>query len=220
MLSFFAAKGGVGCSVVAAATAVLASARTPTLLVDLSGDLASLLGLSDPEGGEPLGIADWLNAENPLPDSLRRIERRVTDSLALLPLGSGAFSPRPDQARLLARLLSADGRMVVVDVGLRAQVGVAILDASQRTALVTRSCYLALRAARRGPEPDDVVLVAEPGRALSAKDVAAAIGSPVGPIVRWDPSISRAVDAGLLVSRLPRPLRELEVLIPSLHPAA
>lgn len=238
MLSFFTAKGGSGCSVVASAAALLSARLGPTLLVDLGGDLPAVLGLTERADHAPsdrgptgsgwvdLGLVDWLAAESPLPDSLRRIERSVSNTLSLLPLGAGVFDPRPDQTQLLARLLRTDGRRVVLDVGhvtghpptgarsARPPSGpVSLLDASDRTALVTRACYLALRAATRVTPPDEVVLITEPGRALSAGDVAAAVGSPVGAVLRWDPAVARSVDAGVLRDRLPRALRGLDDLV-------
>jgi hypothetical protein len=58
--------------------------------------------------------------------------------------------------------------------------------------------------------PTEVVLVAEPGRALTRHDVGAALGAPVTAVVEVDPGVARAVDAGLLSGRLPRGLvREL-----------
>ncbi len=48
------------------------------------------------------------------------------------------------------------------------------------------------------------MLVDEPGRSLTAADVARAIGAPVVAEVAVDPAIARAVDAGLLAARLPR----------------
>ncbi len=235
MLAFYTAKGGSGCSVVASAAAVLSSRLGPTLLVDLGGDLPAVFGLAESGnrsaaagnrptdlGSTDLGLADWLAAESPLPDSLRRIERSISDTLSLLPLGVGVFDPRPDQTQLLARLLRADGRRIVLDVGRVVGHGnrqdhaagrVAMLDASDRTVLVTRACYLALRAAHRTLPPDQVVLVSEPGRALSANDVAAAIGSPVAAVLRWDPAVARAVDAGVFRDRQPRSLRDLAEVV-------
>jgi hypothetical protein len=59
--------------------------------------------------------------------------------------------------------------------------------------------------------PTGIVLVTEPGRALGARDVERAIGAPVVAEVPYDPAVARAVDAGLLATRLPgsiaRPLR-------------
>lgn len=76
---------------------------------------------------------------------------------------------------------------------------------ADRSLLVTRACYLALRRAVSAPiRPTGVVLVAEPGRALRATDVEAAVGAPVVATVAVDPAVARAVDAGLLTARLPR----------------
>lgn len=212
MLSFFTAKGGAGCSVVAAATALLSSRAQPTLLVDLNGDQPALLGL-DSATSEAPGLAEWFQAPAPLPDALRRLELPVTDRLSVLPTGACRPRPGPEPCRLLARLLATEGRQVVLDVGSPAQPLVPLLAASRRTVLVTRACYLALRAARSGPDPDVVVLVSEPGRALRARDVEASTGAPVGPMIAWDPAVARAVDAGLLTARVPRALRSLRDLL-------
>jgi hypothetical protein len=73
--------------------------------------------------------------------------------------------------------------------------------------LVLRPCFLALRRAVTAPiRPSGVVLVREPGRALGRRDVEAALGVPVRAELDVDPSVARAVDAGLLVTRLPRAL--------------
>lgn len=73
--------------------------------------------------------------------------------------------------------------------------------------LVTRACYLALaKAARTSRGWDGIVLVNEPGRALRANDVADALGSRVVAEVDYDPAIARAIDAGLMIQRLPRAL--------------
>lgn len=213
MLSFFTAKGGAGCSVVAAATALLSSRAQPTLLVDLNGDQPALLGLDSASFSEAAGLAEWFEARAPLPDALRRLELPVTDRLSVLPTGACRPRPGPEQCRLLARLLATEGRQVVLDVGSPAQPLVPLLAASRRTILVTRACYLALRAARSGPDPDAVVLVSEPGRALRARDVEASTGAPVGPMIAWDPAVARAVDAGLLTARVPRALRSLGDLL-------
>ncbi len=79
--------------------------------------------------------------------------------------------------------------------------------AASRSVLVTRACFLALRRAGNAPlRPSEVVLIAEPGRALDVRDVTEIVGAPVRSKVPFDPAVSRAVDAGLLASRLPRSL--------------
>jgi hypothetical protein len=53
------------------------------------------------------------------------------------------------------------------------------------------------------PQPTGVIVIHEPGRVLSAEDVATAVGAPVVAEINLDPAVARAVDAGLLASRLP-----------------
>ena len=53
----WAAKGGSGTTVVAAALAI--ASPTPTLLVDLDGEVPTVLGMPQPD--RP-GVADWLEA--------------------------------------------------------------------------------------------------------------------------------------------------------------
>jgi hypothetical protein len=52
--------------------------------------------------------------------------------------------------------------------------------------------------------PTGVVLVDEPGRSLGQRDIEHALGVPVEAVVSLDPAVARAVDAGLLASRVPR----------------
>ena len=56
-----------------------------------------------------------------------------------------------------------------------------------------------------------LVVIEEPGRALRADDVAAAVGVPVWRRLTADPAVARSVDAGLLAVRLPRSLRGLDL---------
>jgi hypothetical protein len=77
------------------------------------------------------------------------------------------------------------------------------LPETGRFILVTRACYLALRRWthwREAGRPDQVVLIREPGRALTARDIEQVVGAPVH-TVDYDPAIARAVDAGLLAHR-------------------
>ncbi len=206
---FFAAKGGVGCSVVAAASAIISARREPTLLVDLNGDSSTILGL-DCQGR---GLSDWFGSQSPPADSLRRLEVPVSERLSLLPTGQCRPAGTAERVRLLASLLATEGRCVMVDVGTSALSMVALLDAAEHSILVTRACYLALNRARCGPPPDEVVLVLEPGRALRSSDVGAALDAPVRTTVPWDPAVARAVDAGLLTSRLPRSILRLDSVL-------
>jgi hypothetical protein len=203
LIAYWAAKGGSGATVLAAAHALVAAARRPTLAVDLDGDLARVLGVAEPA----TGVAQWLGAGAAVPaDAVDRIAVPVTDNLHLLGRGPG---PLPaGRADVLAGLLASTPRTVVVDCGTRPGAAArTIARAADRSILVTRSCYLAVRRQQAlGLGPTEIALVREPARALDADDLSAAIGAPVRTTVPFDPAISRAVDAGLLRSRLPRAL--------------
>lgn len=194
-------KGGSGTSVSAVALASLL-ADPSALLVDLDGDLPAVCGLPDEDAP---GIGDLAAAIDAPPDGLARIERPVGERLALLSRGHG--EPAPGRPELLAAVLAADRRLVVVDAGDGSSALARALSArAAHRILVVRPCYLALRRAAVIDDATAVLLIEEPGRALRRGDVADATGLPVTS-VPWDPSIARAVDAGLLVSRPPRCLR-------------
>jgi hypothetical protein len=113
---------------------------------------------------------------------------------------------------VLAALLAADPRPVVADCGADPDgPALAVAAGATRSVLVTRACFLALRRALVAPlRPSEVVLITEPGRSLSRLDVEDCLGAPVVAEVAVDPAVARAVDAGLLATRLPRALaREL-----------
>ena len=196
-------KGGVGTSVVAAALALRAAADgTDTLLVDLAGDQPAVLGI-DVGGRE--GVADWMAAGEDVPiDALAALEIPVADRLALLPRGGAAVA---DRLAVLGGVLGAGRRTVVVDAGLARDVGWA--PPGHRSVVVLRTCYLAARRAGTLPASSRLVVVDEPGRALRPADMAAAVGVECWVRLPTDPAVARAVDAGLLVARLPRSLRPL-----------
>lgn len=190
----FAAKGGSGTTVVAAAMAL--SARRPTLLVDLAGDLPTALGLPVPDGP---GVGEW-SSSTASPSRLDALRVPVADGLDLLPRGEHA--PR-SRWRELGEHLAGLPATVVVDAGTGTPPA-ELRAAADQVVLVTRACYLAVRRAiEAGVRADGIVLVEEPGRALSSADLSVAIGAPVLARVLLDPAVARAVDSGLLLARLP-----------------
>lgn len=212
----WAAKGGSGTTVVASALAI--ADGSPTLLVDLDGEIPSVLGL--PDSDRP-GLAEWLASDAPathLDDLLIDVDDRVT----LLPWRSNAPLHAPattgpafaaaDEARrrwfidwLTDRSASPD--RIIIDAG-TGEPSADLAEMADRRLLVTRPCYLALRrAARTEARPTGVALVGEPGRSLTKRDVEYSLGVPVVASVSLDPAVARAVDAGLLTVRLPGPIR-------------
>jgi len=207
----WAAKGGSGTTVVT--TALALSSPRPSLLVDLDGEIPAVLGIPEPD--RP-GVADWLTADSSA-DRLADLLLDIHPQRWLLPWRSAAGGPNRPAARSarwgeLANWLqdwSANrGCEVTIDAGTGEPPAALTVD---RALLVTRPCYLSLRrAVRSATRPTGVVLVEEPGRALSHRDVEHALGVPIEATVSIDPAIARAVDGGLLTSRLPRVItREL-----------
>jgi len=209
-------KGGSGTSVIASALALnMASANDETLLVDTVGDLELVLGLPR---NDTDGLSDWLQAPPDVAaDALSLLEVPVAERLQLLGAGNktqAAISPgNPERTVLAAELLSRSARSVVVDAGSRG-VPKPWLARDAHAVMIIRACYLAIQAALAEPltSSTSVVLVEEPGRALRLSDIKAVFGDHNVISVPWDPAVSRAVDAGLLVHRMPRSLSRLNEL--------
>lgn len=205
----WAAKGGSGTTVVA--TALALSSPRPSLLVDLDGEIPAVLGLPEPD--RP-GVAEWL-ASDTSADHLAELLIDIGPRTWLLPWRAGRFDDVPervgDRAARWATLgdwlhdwSNQWGCDVTVDVGTRVPPE-SLTSRAGRSLLVTRPCYLSLRRAVRNPiRPTGVILVDEPGHGLRQRDIEHAIGVPVEAVVSLDPNVARAVDAGLLASRLPR----------------
>lgn len=206
----WSAKGGVGTTVVAASLALVLSRARASMLVDLCGDAPAALGMPDPTGP---GVTDWLCSADADAGTLRRLAVSATDTMCVLPRGASTAPHSGDGGwSRLAAALGHDEHTVVVDAG-TGEPPAGLVHAAEHSLLVTRPCYLALRhAVSLGVRPTGIVVLHEPGRALQAADIERAIGAPVVAELPFDPVVSRAVDAGLLASRLPRsmaqPLRE------------
>ncbi len=209
----WAAKGGSGTTFVAATLAL--RAPHPSLLVDLDGELPSVLGIAAPD--RP-GVADWIASAAP-PDHLADLTITLDGSTELLPLrlgaetdGNGSADGDDRLSDLVAWLAawerSHDGT-VVIDAGTGPPP--AGLREADRHLLVTRNCYLSVnRAAGFDQTPTGIVLIKEPGRSLGEEEIEHAVGAPVVATLAWDTDVGRAVDAGLLATRIPRSVdREL-----------
>ena len=194
----WAAKGGSGTTVVVAAMGL--SVAPPVLLVDLDGDLPSVYGLTEPSLP---GVHDWVLSDAE-PDRLIDLAIPVTPDVSVVCAGLARAPGDAERWQTLGAALGAHPATVVVDAGTGAPPE-HLVGAANRSLLVTRACYLALRrAVALEVRPSGVVLVDEPGRALRARDVEAAIDAPVVATLALDPAVARAVDAGLLAARLPR----------------
>ena len=82
-----------------------------------------------------------------------------------------------------------------------------LIEAADHSLLVSRSCFLALRRIARSPyQPSGIILMYEDGRALVASDIADLGSCPIVLQIEMDVAIGRALDAGLLITRLPQRL--------------
>jgi hypothetical protein len=196
----WAAKGGSGTTVVACALALASAGSQPATLVDLCGDCATALGLDEPSGP---GVFDWIASPTAGQPELARLAVTIRDRVQLIPPG-GAGTPDDQWSRLATALGGLPH--VVVDAGTGCPPK-ALHDAAEHSLLIIRPCFIAIRRAQRlAVRPTGIVLVDEPGRALTSSDLEHALGVPVVAEVRLDPAVARAVDAGLLIARLPRSL--------------
>jgi MinD-like ATPase involved in chromosome partitioning or flagellar assembly len=225
LIACWSPKGGTGTTVVSCGLALVLArsnpprsnpARSPSaagvLIADLSGDVPAVLGLATPASP---GLVDWLAAGSDVPgEALSRLEVDAGPGLRLLAWGGELAGPSAtaveggERGEVLAETLAAGGRVVVADCGSAASgAALAVAAAAEVSLLVLRPCYLALRRALAAPiRPSAVVLVNEPGRALTRRDIEEVLGVPVRAEIDYDPAIARAVDAGLLAGRVPKTL--------------
>lgn len=206
MFVCWSVKGGSGTTVVSAALALVLARSRSTLLVDLAGDLPAALGMAEPSGP---GVLDWLVSPTADTAALARLAVPATDTVQVLPQGTATPSTAPaPRWRALADALVAHDSAVVVDAGCGVPP-VELHTAATHSLLVIRPCYLSLRrAVACGAQPTGIVVLTEPGRALGGSDVERAVRAPVVAEVPYDPTVARAVDAGLLSTRLPRTLTQ------------
>ena len=223
LIACWSPKGGTGTTVVSCGLALVLARSQParsrqgaagTLIADLSGDVPAVLGLPTPASP---GLVDWLAAGPDVPgQALAHLEVDAGPGLRLLAwggelAGTGATAVESgERGEVLAEALAAGGRVVVADCGSAASgAALAVAAAAEVSLLVLRPCYLALRRALAAPiRPSAVVLVNEPGRALTRRDIEEVLGVPVRAEIDFDPAIARAVDAGLLAGRVPRSLEK------------
>ena len=202
MFVCWSVKGGSGTTVVASTLALMRAAESQrgALLVDLAGDVPAVLGLAEPSGP---GISDWFaHCDLGSRMTLQSIAIQATANLQIIARGSKQLDVDENFIDLCAALKTFD-LPIIVDAGCGLPSPDLLAHASS-SLLVTRPCYLSLRrAAQLSVSPTGIVLINEAGRALGKHDVEAVIGAPVIAEIIFDAAIARAVDAGLLASRIP-----------------
>ncbi len=202
MIVCWSVKGGSGTTVVASTIALMRAAESQrgALLVDLAGDVPAVLGLAESAGP---GINDWFaNCDHGSRMTLQSIAIQATANLQIIARGSKQLDTKENFSELCAALKTFD-LPIIIDAGCGLPSPDLLAHATS-SLLVTRPCYLSLRrAAQLSVLPTGIVLINEAGRALGKHDVEAVIGAPVIAEITFDAAIARAVDAGLLASRIP-----------------
>lgn len=134
--------------------------------------------------------------------------------LGLPAIGGGETVEVAEHLTLAAPPAPLAGDMVVIDGGLHDGTGWSSGEDDVEAYVVLRGpCYLALATLMScgAPRPAGIILVAEEGRGLTARDVTEVTGLPVVATVEATPRVARTIDAGLLPSRISR-LREFRQL--------
>lgn len=195
---FMSPKGGNCTTVTAAAYALLMAARgTPTILIDLCGDIPAAVGMAEPTTP---GINDWLTESSPLDaQALVTMGTPLTEGLIVVHRGSAFVQGQPRWSDL-ADAISSSPFNVVIDAGI-SFIPDELRNAVSHITMVVKPCYLSLRRASRMQRPTQLFVVCEESRALTVKDVGHVLGMSVTCEIPYTPAISRAVDAGMLPSR-------------------
>jgi hypothetical protein len=219
IVTCWSVKGGSGTSVVAGGLAVGWAAERPVLAVDLAGDLPAVIGIAAPSGP---GVVEWLHAGSGVgAAALHALAVDAVPGLRVLHRGgtrAGGVDGRADDIgrgvpdgrwAAFAEAMAAVGTDVVIDAGL-APLPPELAAHTDASLLVIRPCFLALRRlSAAGDVPAGAIVIAEPGRALGRRDIERVLGIRIAAEMRLDPAVARAVDAGLLASRLPASLTHL-----------
>ena len=144
----------------------------------------------------------------------------VTDDMVLTSAHLGVTTPPGEGGEVLDRLSlttapTGERQLTVIDAGQLHQGRLGPRRPRERRVAVLRGpCYLAMRTLHAADigGVEGVILVVEPGRALTERDVTDVLGTDVIATVPATPALARAIDAGTLAQRVTadrdlRPLR-------------
>lgn len=196
---FTSPKNGNGVTVTTASYSLLSALRgTRTVLLDLCGDQPAALGMPEPTGP---GLHDWLS-ENSTGDATQLLSmgREATHGLLVIHRGAQFITGEPRWSAL-AQAVASLSYTVVIDAGV-GHLPHELTQIATKVITVVKPCYLSLRRATQLPTPSSVFVVKEDGRALTVKDVGHVLNAPIDAEIPYEPAIGRAVDAGLLPSRV------------------
>lgn len=163
----------------------------------------TLIGARGGQGTSTVAAALALHAADDLPTALLTHDPTATARIlgTQPPVTAEPFAAAPNLT--VAGLDARPGTVTVIDAGTVDANTDRLVDDGACYAVLRGPCYLALATlvSSRHHRFDGVILVAEPGRALSAADASEVLGLPVVATVPVSSRIARLIDAGLLAGR-------------------
>jgi hypothetical protein len=163
----------------------------------------TFIGARGGQGTSTIAAALAFDAASDVPTSLLTHDpTAMARLLGAQPSGPGPFLAAPDLT--VAGLDGPRSTLTVIDAGSATNARDHQALGGERYAVVRGPCYLSLAtlvSLLPDLRLDGVVLVAEPGRALSAADVTEVLALPVVATVPVRPAVARLIDAGLLAGK-------------------
>lgn len=163
----------------------------------------TLIGARGGQGTSTVAAALALHTADDLPTTLLTHDPEATARIlsAQPPVAARPYIAAPNLT--VAGLDTPPGTVTVIDAGTVAANADRLVDDGVCYAVLRGPCYLALATlvSSRHHRFDGVILVAEPGRALSAADASEVLGLRVVATVPVRSRIARLIDAGLLAGR-------------------
>jgi hypothetical protein len=165
----------------------------------------TLIGARGGSGASTIAAALALHTAEDVPTALLTHDptamARLLGTTGAVPAPTDPFAVGPRLT--VAGLDGPKNTATIIDAGPAVAAGQVLPADGLHYTVVRGPCYLALATLVSLPHlrPDGVILVAEPGRSLSAADTSVILGVPVVATVPVRSSIARLIDAGLLAGR-------------------
>lgn len=171
---------------------------------DRTTSTITLAGVRGGAGTSTIAVVLALVGRTMVPTELVAAEVDQTAALlAVTPDGSGSAEILPGLR--LATAPTGSAELVIIDAGtLTDSKPVPQRPGERRLGVLRGPCYLALRSLLSGGQHglDGLVLLAQSGRALTERDVCDVTGLDVVATVPASAAVARAIDAGLLATRV------------------
>lgn len=211
VVTMYGAAGGQGTTVAAVVTASHVAQRGQrVLLLDYRGDVAAAVGTAtDPDSPT--------SSDFETPETFERATTPVAWNLFMLSYRHGDFLRQGEPGNVRSALAAARSLydFIIVDAGsLGSYEATAVyseLSGADERILVCAGSYPSLRRAVHDPMTSamsGLVVVEESGRPLGAREVADVLQRPVIDVMERAVHVSRANDAGVLITRTPDGLLE------------